>query len=65
MKIAFLFPGQAPNTWGWADLYEHYSLPRAVFKEAAEVLFGPELLEVIFKGPDEKLKQTEFAQPAV
>ncbi len=45
-------------------MYDRYGAARAVFEQAAQIL-GPELLEVIFQGPEEKLKQTEFTQPAV
>ncbi|MCJ7806408.1 MAG: ACP S-malonyltransferase [Clostridia bacterium] len=65
MKTAFLFPGQGAQYAGMGhDFYDHFPEARFVFDQAAAVL-GPEFLEVIFSGPEEKLKQTENTQPAI
>ncbi|HHX87222.1 MAG TPA: ACP S-malonyltransferase, partial [Firmicutes bacterium] len=65
VKTAFLFPGQGSQYVGMGkDLYDRYDSAKNVFEQAAAIL-GPELLEVIFQGPEEKLKQTEYTQPAV
>lgn len=65
MKTAFLFPGQGAQYAGMGhDFYDHFPEARFVFDQAAAVL-GPEFLEVIFSGPEEKLQQTECTQPAI
>lgn len=65
MKIAFLFPGQGSQHVDMGrDLYDRYPAARAVFDEADEAL-GFELSEIIFEGPEEKLKLTEHTQPAI
>lgn len=65
MKTAFLFPGQGAQYAGMGcDLYDRYSEARFIFDQAAAVL-GPGFLEIIFSGPEEKLQQTEYTQPAV
>lgn len=65
VKTAYLFPGQGAQFVGMGlDFYDHYPAARAVFDQAAMVL-GPDIIEVIFRGPEEKLKQTEYTQPAI
>jgi [acyl-carrier-protein] S-malonyltransferase len=65
LKTAFLFPGQGAQYPGMGlDFYEKYPAAKAVFEQAA-VTLGEELLEVIFSGPEDKLQQTEFTQPAI
>lgn len=64
-KIAFLFPGQGSQYTGMArDFYDRYPEARAVFDQAARIL-GPDIIDVIFSGPEDKLEQTEYAQPAI
>ncbi len=65
LKQAFLFPGQGAQFVGMGyDFYETFPEARAVFDQSAAVL-GSEFLETIFSGPEDKLQQTEFAQPAI
>ena len=65
MSKAYLFPGQGSQFVGMGR--EHYN-ENATFKkrvdQANEVL-GINLKEIMFEGPEEKLKQTEFTQPAI
>ncbi|MEE8436761.1 MAG: ACP S-malonyltransferase [Candidatus Neomarinimicrobiota bacterium] len=65
MKTAFLFPGQASQKIGMGhDLFEGTELGRNYFKRANEIM-GLDLQDIIFNGPDDKLKQTRFTQPAI
>ena len=65
MKKAFLFPGQGSQYVGMsADLYEKYDLAKDLFKKADEIM-GVSLSEIAFSGPEEKLKQTQYTQPAI
>lgn len=65
MKTAFVFPGQGSQRVGMGkDLYENFPEAKAIFDKANEVL-GFELTKVCFEGPEEKLKLTEIAQPAI
>ena len=64
-KVAYLFPGQGSQQVGMGlDLYEGFSSARAVFDEADEVL-GFSLSRLCFEGPEEELKLTSNAQPAL
>ena len=64
-KIGFLFPGQGAQYAGMAkDLYENSVEVREMIKTADHEL-NIELSQIMFNGPVEKLKQTEYTQPAI
>jgi len=62
---AFLFPGQGSQSVGMgAALAEASQAARDVFGEVDEAL-GQNLFKLMREGPDEELKLTENAQPAI
>lgn len=62
---AFIFPGQGSQSVGMgAALAEASSAARDVFGEVDEAL-GQNLFRLMREGPDEELKLTENAQPAI
>ena len=64
-KLAYVFPGQGSQIVGMGqDLAEKSPLAKAVFEEANSVL-GYDITALCFKGPEEKLRQTENTQPAI
>ncbi len=64
-KVGFLFPGQGAQYVGMAkDLYDNSVEVREMIKTADDVL-NINLSDIMFNGPEEKLKQTEFTQPAI
>jgi [acyl-carrier-protein] S-malonyltransferase len=65
LQIALLFPGQGSQTVGMGRaLYDTFPAARAVFEEADDAL-GFALSKIIFEGPEEELKRTEYTQPAI
>jgi len=65
MKYAVVFPGQGAQEVGMGkDFRDKYASSRDVFDRADSALGFP-LSKVIFEGPDDELKKTEFAQPAI
>lgn len=64
-KRAFTFPGQGSQAVGMGkDLADSYQEARNVFAEVDEAL-GQKLSAIMFDGPDETLRLTENAQPAL
>jgi [acyl-carrier-protein] S-malonyltransferase len=64
-SIALLFPGQGSQSVGMGRaLYDAFPASRAVFEEADDAL-GFSLSNLIFTGPEEQLRLTEFTQPAI
>lgn len=64
-KAAFLFPGQGAQAVGMGrQLWEVFPEARARFDEADAILGFP-LSETCFEGPDEALRETQVAQPAL
>jgi [acyl-carrier-protein] S-malonyltransferase len=64
-KIAWIFPGQGSQYVGMGhSLCEHYPQAKQTLMQAEQVL-GFELCRIMFEGPEEVLKQTRNAQPAI
>jgi len=64
-RIAYVFPGQGSQTVGMGrDLYDAFKSAKAVIDQADEVLKWP-LSRLFFEGPEEELRQTINAQPAL
>lgn len=64
-KVAHVFPGQGSQTVGMGyTLYQSSYKAREVFEQADEALGFP-LSRLCFEGPEEKLRQTINAQPAI
>jgi [acyl-carrier-protein] S-malonyltransferase len=65
VKVAYVFPGQGSQWVGMGqDLYQNFVSARAIFDQADEVL-GFSLSRLCFEGPEEELRQTINAQPAI
>lgn len=64
-NVAFVFPGQGSQYVGMGKkLYDASPEIKAMFEMADDVL-GFKLSELCFNGPDERLKLTEYTQPAI
>jgi [acyl-carrier-protein] S-malonyltransferase len=64
-RVAFLFPGQGSQTVGMgADIFETSPAARGVF-ESVDKALGLSLSQICFSGPDELLRETINAQPAI
>ena len=62
---AFLFPGQGSQSVGMGkELYDNSKAARSVFHEVDMALNRP-LTKLLFEGPDDILRETVNAQPAI
>ncbi len=65
MPIAFLFPGQGSQSVGMLDtLLAQSETARQVIAEASEIL-SEDMTALLSQGPDARLNQTEWTQPAL
>lgn len=64
-KVAFVFPGQGSQSVGMLqEPIASEDLVKSTFSEASTAL-GYDLEELVLAGPEERLNQTEFTQPAL
>jgi [acyl-carrier-protein] S-malonyltransferase len=62
---AWLFPGQASQKVGMGlDLFESTEIGLKYFNQANEIM-GYDIQDIIFNGPEETLRKTEYTQPAI
>jgi len=60
-KILLTFPGQGSQTVGMGkEFYDKFSASKNIIDS-----LGDELKNIIFNGPEESLKDTKYAQPAI
>jgi [acyl-carrier-protein] S-malonyltransferase len=65
MSMAFVFPGQGSQEVGMGKaLADAFPAAREVFQEVDDAL-GQNLSRLMFEGPDDELRLTENAQPAL
>lgn len=64
-KKAFIFPGQGSQYVGMAkDFFEKSVEAKEMVKTADDIL-GINLSYIMFNGPEDELKQTQYTQPAI
>ncbi|OGO30640.1 MAG: [acyl-carrier-protein] S-malonyltransferase [Chloroflexi bacterium RBG_16_56_11] len=65
MEVSWIFPGQGSQSVGMCrDLFDSVKSARAVF-ESADAVLGFPISRLCFEGPEEELRQTINAQPAL
>jgi len=65
VRYGVVFPGQGSQTVGMgAGLVESFAAARDLFERAERVL-GYDLLAIIRDGPEDRLRETRYSQPAI
>lgn len=65
MRVGVLFPGQGSQSVGMGvDAAAHSPHARDLFERASSVL-GYDVLKLQREGPEEKLRETQYSQPAI
>ena len=65
MAIAFIFPGQGSQKVSMGhDLFTSSNVGKKYFDLANEIM-DTDIQSIIFNGPEEKLKETQYTQPAI
>lgn len=65
MKAVFVFSGQGAQHVGMGkDIYEASQAAKKIFDEAEKIL-GWQIKEICFSGPEEKLVESKYCQPAI
>lgn len=64
-KTAYLFPGQGSQFIGMGKEQFASNPDFAAYFDQANEILGFDLKSILFEGPEEKLKQTEYTQPAI
>ncbi|MBV9271052.1 MAG: ACP S-malonyltransferase [Candidatus Eremiobacteraeota bacterium] len=65
MRVGVMFPGQGSQVVGMgADLAKNSSAAAQLFERSHEIL-GYDLLALQTHGPEEKLRETQYSQPAI
>lgn len=62
---AYLFPGQGSQYVGMGQDHYKSDAQFAQYADRANDILGFDLKQIMFEGPEEKLKQTEYTQPAI
>ena len=65
MSTAYLFPGQGSQFVGMGNERYKGNPDAAKYFDQADEILGFSFKDIMFEGPEEKLKQTEFTQPAI
>jgi [acyl-carrier-protein] S-malonyltransferase len=65
MRVGVVFPGQGSQVVGMGvDIAQHSTAAEALFRESKSIL-GYDLLALCREGPEEKLRETRYSQPAI
>ena len=65
MRVGVVFPGQGSQAVGMGGaIAERYPVAADLFARARSVL-GYDLLDLVRNGPEDKLRETQFSQPAI